>query len=176
MGVSPSRFDTCARCGEPCEADDLVCNRCSETRIRATLPVEGLPPSVEEGSLELIQGEIDSRLEERRIKHPDWRREPTAGSYFKNLPPETPGGHRVPAGKVLDHVHCRGLRVGDALVFPKHANIIVNAGHATARDVLTLAEVMKSRARAATGVVLEEEVMFVGERPGLLPHEELNSK
>jgi UDP-N-acetylmuramate dehydrogenase len=130
---------------------------------------------VEAGSLDLIQGEIDSRLEERRIKHPDWRREPTAGSYFKNLPAEQPGGHRVPAGKVLDHVHCRGLRVGDALVFPKHANIIVNAGHASAREVLTLAEVMRTRARGASGVVLEEEVMFVGRRPELLPHEELGS-
>lgn len=47
-----SRIDICARCGEACEADDLVCNRCSETRIRATLPAEGLPPSIEEGSLD----------------------------------------------------------------------------------------------------------------------------
>src|SRR5262245_58462232 len=129
---------------------------------------------VEPGSLELIQAEIDSRLEERRIKHPDWRREPTAGSYFKNLPPERPGEHRVPAGKVLDQVHCRGLRVGNAMVFAKHANIIVNAGGATAREVLTLAEVMKTRARKAFSVRLEEEVMFVGERPGLLPHPELD--
>lgn len=129
---------------------------------------------VEPGSLELIQGEIDSRLEERRIKHPDWRREPTAGSYFKNLPPERPGEHRVPAGKVLDQVHCRGLQVGEAMVFAKHANIIVNAGGATAQEVLTLAEVMKTRVRKAFDVRLEEEVMFVGERPEILPHPELN--
>lgn len=129
---------------------------------------------VEPGSLELIQGEIDSRLEERRIKHPDWRREPTAGSYFKNLPPERPGEHRVPAGKVLDQVHCRGLRVGDAEVFAKHANIIVNAGQASALEVLTLAEVMKARVRKAFDVRLEEEVMFVGERPELLSHPELD--
>lgn len=129
---------------------------------------------VEPGSLELIQGEIDSRLEERRIKHPDWRREPTAGSYFKNLPPERPGEHRVPAGKVLDQVHCRGLRVGQAMVFAKHANIIVNEGGATAREVLTLAEVMKTRVRQAFNVHLEEEVMFVGRRPELLPHPELD--
>lgn len=129
---------------------------------------------VEPGSLELIQGEIDSRLEERRIKHPDWRREPTAGSYFKNLPPERPGEHRVPAGKVLDQVHCRGLRVGEAMVFTKHANIIVNAGGATAQEVLTLAEVMKTRVKKAFDVRLEEEVMFVGERPDLLPHPELD--
>ncbi|HEX4511973.1 MAG TPA: hypothetical protein VH054_00510 [Polyangiaceae bacterium] len=65
MGVSPSRFDVCARCGEPCEADDLVCNRCSETRIRATLPAEGLPPSVEEGSLDDKLARIEERTGER---------------------------------------------------------------------------------------------------------------
>jgi len=48
-----SGFDVCSRCGQPCEADDLVCNRCSETRIRATLPAEGLPPGYgEEGTLD----------------------------------------------------------------------------------------------------------------------------
>jgi len=107
------------------------------------------------------------------VKHPQWRTEPTAGSYFKNLPPPTPGAHRVPAGKVLDEAHCRGLRVGDALVFAKHANIIVNAGHATAQEVLTLGEIMKRRAHAVSGVWLEEEVLFVGPRPALLPHPEL---
>ncbi len=50
------RMDVCARCGDACEADDLVCNRCSETRVRAALPAVGLPASAEEGSL-------DERLE-----------------------------------------------------------------------------------------------------------------
>jgi hypothetical protein len=54
-----SRIDICARCGEPCGLGDLVCNRCSETRVRAALPAEGLPPSLEEGSLDdkLARGE-----------------------------------------------------------------------------------------------------------------------
>ena len=123
-----------------------------------------------------IQAVIDDKLEERRVKHPQWRTEPTAGSYFKNLPPPSPGAHRVPAGKVLDEAHCRGLRVGDAMVFAKHANILVNAGNATAQEMLTLAEVMKRRAHAIAGIWLEEEVLFVGPRPKLLPHPELDSK
>ena len=122
-----------------------------------------------------IQRVIDEKLEIRRVKHPQWRVEPTAGSYFKNLPPDwqmpgakhSPGTHRVPAGQLLDTCGCRGLRVGDALVFPKHANIIVNGGHATAREVLELAEIMKARARTRFGVELEEEVMFLGPRPTL---------
>ena len=125
------------------------------------------------GEREEIQNVIDEKLEVRRVKHPQWRIEPTAGSYFKNLPPDwqmpgakhSPGTRRVPAGQLLDECGCRGLRVGNAMVFPKHANIIVNAGTATAREVLELAEIMKSRARARFGVELEEEVMFLGARP-----------
>ncbi len=120
-----------------------------------------------------VQAMIDDKLEERRVKHPQWRTEPTAGSYFKNLPAPAPGEHRVPAGKVLDQAHCRGLRVGDAMVFAKHANILVNAGNATAQEMLTLAEVMRRRAHAVAGIWLEEEVLFVGPRPKLLAHTEL---
>jgi UDP-N-acetylmuramate dehydrogenase len=127
------------------------------------------------GSGELIQAEIDARLEERRIKHPAWRTEPTAGSYFKNLPPEHPGEHRVPAGRVLDQCECRGLKVGGAEVFAKHANIIINAGGATAREALTLAEIMRTRARTRFGIELEEEVLFVGPPPELLEHPELTA-
>jgi UDP-N-acetylmuramate dehydrogenase len=125
---------------------------------------------------EEIQSVIDARLDERRVKHPDWRREPTAGSYFKNLPPEREGEQRVPAGRVLDQLACRELRIGDAQVFAKHANIIVNAGQATARQVLTLAEVMRSRVRRRFDVRLEEEVLFVGPRPRLLSHPELEEE
>jgi UDP-N-acetylmuramate dehydrogenase len=122
-----------------------------------------------------IQRVIDEKLEIRRVKHPQWRIEPTAGSYFMNLPPDfqmtdgklSPGTRRVAAGQLLDEVGCRGLRVGDAMVYEKHANIIVNAGHASARDVLELAGIMKARVRERFGVELREEVMFVGERPGV---------
>jgi len=122
-----------------------------------------------------IQKVIDEKLEIRRVKHPQWRVEPTAGSYFKNLPPDwqvpgakhSPGTRRVPAGQLLDEVGCRGLRVGDAMVFAKHANIIVNAGHASAREVLELTAIMKARVRERFGVELEEEVMFLGEKPRL---------
>jgi UDP-N-acetylmuramate dehydrogenase len=52
------------------------------------------------------------------------------------------------------------------VVFARHANMIVNDGGATAADVLALAALMKERVRARFGVVLEEEVRFLGARPG----------
>jgi UDP-N-acetylmuramate dehydrogenase len=132
-----------------------------------------------QGERGAMQREIEEKLEIRRVKHPQWRVEPTAGSYFKNLPPDwhmpgerlSPGTHRVAAGQLLDQCGCRGLRVGEALVFPRHANIIVNAGRATARDVLMLAAIMKARVRERFGVTLEEEVMFLGEKPEIGPVE-----
>lgn len=127
------------------------------------------------GDRDAIQREMEEKLEIRRVKHPAWRTEPTAGSYFKNLPPDwqmpgakhSPGTRRVAAGQLLEECGCRGLRVGDAVVFARHANIVVNAGQASAADVLALAEEMKSRVRERFGVALEEEVMFLGARPVL---------
>lgn len=124
-----------------------------------------------------IQKVIEEKLEIRRVKHPQWRVEPTAGSFFKNLPPDwqmpgaklSPGTRRVPAGQLLDECGARGLRVGDAMVFAKHANIIVNAGHASAREVCELGEQMKRMARERFKVDLEEEVMFIGEWPKGIP-------
>jgi UDP-N-acetylmuramate dehydrogenase len=129
----------------------------------------------EAGDRAAIDREIEEKLEIRRVKHPQWRVEPTAGSYFKNLPPDwqipgaklSPGTRRVPAGQLLDECECRGLRVGDAMVYAKHANIIVNAGRASAREVLDLAEQMKRRVREKFAVELEEEVMFLGKKPRL---------
>lgn len=130
---------------------------------------------LEPGDPAAIQREIEEKLGIRRVKHPQWREEPTAGSYFKNLPPgfqvpglpHSPGTHRVPAGALLDACGVRGMRVGDAAVFAKHANILVNAGRATARDMLTLAARLKALVRERFGVELEEEVMFLGAKPEL---------
>ena len=51
-----------------------------------------------DGERDAIQKVIEEKLEVRRVKHPQWRVEPTAGSYFKNLPPDwrMPGGSKWP--------------------------------------------------------------------------------
>lgn len=100
----------------------------------------------------------------RRERHPP-RHARTAGSWFKNLPPTEPGGRRRAAGALLDQVGAKALRVGDAAVFERHANIVINRGAATARDVLALTVEMATRVRERFGVRLEPEVRFVGRRP-----------
>ena len=80
---------------------------------------------------------------------------PSAGCCFKN--PLT-----IPAGKLIDELGLKGLRVGGAMVSLEHGNFIVNDGTATARDVLALIEQIKARAKAKRGIELHTEVEIVG--------------
>jgi len=101
---------------------------------------------------------IRARMEElgraRRDKQP--LNFPSAGSTFKR-----PAG--LFAAKLIDDCGLRGLRVGDAQVSTKHAGFIVNLGHATARDILDLISLVRSRVMEASGVMLEPEIRILGE-------------
>ena len=83
---------------------------------------------------------------------------PSAGCVFKN-----PLGDS--AGSLLDKAGCKGMEEGGAVVSALHANFIVNQGHATARDVATLALRMREAVVAAFGIRLEPEVALWGEEP-----------
>jgi UDP-N-acetylmuramate dehydrogenase len=83
---------------------------------------------------------------------------PSAGSFFKN---DRAIGR--PSGIILDELGLRGRRIGDALIAPWHANIFVNAGKASARDMLALVDSAREAVRKQLGFSLEAEVLFVGE-------------
>lgn len=109
-----------------------------------------------------LRAEREGILALRRDKHPDWRTNPTAGSFFKNLSPAQPGELRRAAGKYLEQAGAKDLRAGAAYVFPKHANIVIAGSGATARDVATLAGRMAAAVREKFGFELEPEVRFWG--------------
>lgn len=81
---------------------------------------------------------------------------PSAGCAFKNPP-------SVPAGKLIDELGMKGVRVGGAVVSQEHGNFIVNDGNATARDVLELIALLQAKAKAARGIELHTEVEIIGE-------------
>jgi len=113
------------------------------------------------GDKKKIRGKIDEILAIRSTKHPVEGK--SAGSFFKNIPdPKEPYG-KLPAGKLLDQVGCKGLSVGGAKVYEKHANIIVNSGNATSSDIHKLADIMKQRVYDKFGILLEEEVIQLGQ-------------
>ncbi len=81
----------------------------------------------------------------------------TFGSVFKN--PD----HELGAGRMLEACGLKGHRIGGAVISPRHANFIENAGGATARDALALMVEARRRAHEQFGVVLEREVELLGE-------------
>jgi UDP-N-acetylmuramate dehydrogenase len=107
---------------------------------------------------------IAETLALRAEKHPP-HDAATAGSFFKNLPPDKEGGRRIAAGLILDQAGAHSLSVGDAVVYEKHANIIINRNQATAQNVLDLTARMKQLAYDHAGVSLVEEVRRIGFSP-----------
>ena len=57
----------------------------------------------------------------------------------------------------------KGRRVGGAEVSPVHANWLVNADGATAKDFLALVEIVRAAVVERFGIRLELEVKVVGE-------------
>ncbi len=108
------------------------------------------------GNAETAQRSRQERLADRRAKHPVDL--PCAGSWFRNLPPTSPGERRQSAGRLLEMVGAKTMFEGDARIFSKHANIIINAGHATSRDISRLVIRMRDAVRLEFGVELVEEV------------------
>ncbi len=107
-----------------------------------------------------MQQAMQHHLERRRATQP--LNLPNAGSIFMN----PPGDY---AGRLIEQAGLKGLREGDAQVSDKHANFIVNLGNATARDVLTLMDRVRSSVEERFGVRLQAEVKIWGENPWFRP-------
>jgi UDP-N-acetylenolpyruvoylglucosamine reductase len=100
--------------------------------------------------------EIEKRM--KAFSEKRWESQPTApsaGCLFKN--PE-----QIPAGKLIDELGLKGMRVGGAVVSTEHGNFIVNEGSATARDILELIVILKTRVKEARGIELQMEVEIIG--------------
>jgi UDP-N-acetylmuramate dehydrogenase len=98
---------------------------------------------------EILQG-IRICNEKRRSSQPLGQK--SAGCIFKNPPGAS-------AGRMIDELGLKGLSVGDARVSDRHANFFVNAGQASASDMLRLIADVRGRVEKAYGVKLENEVV-----------------
>jgi len=104
-------------------------------------------------TVEQARREVEAYLERRRQTQPVGER--SAGCIFRN-----PLGDS--AGRLIQLAGLKGFAVGGAQVSPVHANFIVNTGGATAREILELAELVRSKVKQAHGVDLEMEISTVG--------------
>jgi UDP-N-acetylenolpyruvoylglucosamine reductase len=101
-----------------------------------------------------IKAQVAELVTRRKATQPTNKR--TFGSVFKNPPGE------FGAGRMLELCGLKGHRIGGAVISPRHANFIENAGGATSADCLALMTEGRRRAREQHGVELEQEVVFVG--------------
>jgi len=101
-----------------------------------------------------IKAEVADLIARRKATQPTNRR--TFGSVFKNPPGE------LGAGRILELCGLKGHAIGGAVVSPRHANFIENAGGATSEDCLALMREARRRAREQFGVELEHEVILLG--------------
>jgi UDP-N-acetylmuramate dehydrogenase len=99
---------------------------------------------------EILQG-IRICNEKRRSSQPLGQK--SAGCIFKNPPGAS-------AGRMIDELGLKGLSVGDARVSDRHANFFVNAGKASAKDMLALISNVRERVQSAFSVELEHEVVI----------------
>lgn len=106
---------------------------------------------------EWIQREIRANFDYRNTRQD--LRYPSSGSVFKNPSPPHPS-----AGKLINQLGLRGMRVGGAMVSERHGNYIVNTGQAKGADVVALIRQVQKAVLDATEIFLEPEVRII-ERP-----------
>lgn len=92
----------------------------------------------------------------RDDRHPDLWLYPSAGSIFQKI-------KNIGAGRLIDQCGLKGKLLGNAQIFHKHANIIVNLGGATAADVCGLIDLAQSTVQRELGYELRTEIGMVGE-------------
>lgn len=101
-----------------------------------------------EAILEVMNDRKQRRLESQPLEFP------SAGSVFRN-----PEGDF--AGRLIEEIGYKGFSVGDAMVSEKHANFIINKGHASGDDIKKLILEIQKKVKEKYGIelVLEQEIV-----------------
>jgi len=129
--------------------DDSVFHHRKDIVLAATFQLQRGDP----GAIHRI---LQENLSWRGGKHPWLEWHPSAGSVFKKI-------EGVGAGRLVDQCGLKGHRIGDAQISHIHANILVNLGSATAKDVRTLIAHAQRAVQERFEVHLEPEIGFIGE-------------
>jgi UDP-N-acetylmuramate dehydrogenase len=111
---------------------------------------------LERGDTAVMHRIMQENLSWRGARHPWLQFHPSAGSIFKKI-------EGMGAGRLIDQCGLKGFRHGDAQISHIHANIMVNLGKATARDVRELIAIAQDAVEKKFGVHLEPEIGFIGE-------------
>jgi UDP-N-acetylmuramate dehydrogenase len=116
--------------------------------------VAGVRFRLESGSPGAVKEKVAELLAQRKATQPTNKR--TFGSVFKNPSSE------LGAGRAIEECGLKGHQIGGAVVSPRHANFIENAGGATSADCIALMTEARRRVQERFGVELEHEVQLLG--------------
>lgn len=129
--------------------DDSILHHRPDVVLSATFQ---LAPG-DEGRMREIMA---ANLAWRRERHPPLDTEPSAGSIFQKI-------DGIGAGRLIDWCGLKGTRIGGAMVTQRHANILINTGGATARDVRQLIAHIQTVVAREQGYRLKPEIGFIGD-------------
>jgi len=116
--------------------------------------------SLKKGNQKSISDRVDEIMAIRNVKFPPDGL--SAGCFFKNIPDETQPYGKMAAGKLLEDIGAKTMAVGGAKVYNGHANVILNSGTATSKDISDLADILKKQVLDKFGIRLKEEVIRIG--------------
>ena len=108
-----------------------------------------------------LEAELAECMAKRKATQP--LNMPNAGSTFKRLDKgatETPT--QIAPGYYIEQAGLKGYRIGSAEVSTLHANFIVNAGGATARDIKSLSEYVQNKVSEKFRIELKREIILLG--------------
>jgi len=129
--------------------DESILHHRADVVLAATFRLEPTPVAE-------LRRVMRENLAWRDERHPDLWLYPCAGSIFKKI-------EGIGAGRLVDECGLKGRVHGGAGIFHKHANIIVNFGGATAREVRHLIDLARETVARETGYELVPEITFVGD-------------
>ena len=135
----------------------------AETILSATFQLESgsLAGESQEQTVARLEAELAECMAKRKATQP--LNMPNAGSTFKRLErgsSEMP--QQVAPGYYIEQAGLKGYRIGGAEVSTLHANFIVNAGGATAKDILDLSDYVKATVAEKFGIELQREIILLG--------------
>ncbi len=129
--------------------DTSILHRKEDVALAVTFKLE---PASSDAMHKIVQ----ENLAWRGSRHPWLQIHPSAGSIFKKI-------EGVGAGRLIDQCGLKGFRLGGAAISHIHANIVVNLGGATAKDVQSLIAYVQQTVERECGYHLDPEIGFIGD-------------
>lgn len=129
--------------------------------VTATFAVQ----RVSNGEIAYAKGRRAEIIRHRNQRYPQ---QGTCGSFFRNFYKdevrlESEGKKVIWIAYYLDKLGVKGaLKIGDAQVSHQHANMIVNRGNATSKDIISVAQRMQQLVYESFGILPQPECQFVG--------------